>query len=156
MKVIKNKKVLALVGICCLILGVFLPYFTITIWGYSESYSLWSYWEGKVILILTLANALFIFGDFIEKRVPQLFNNSVGKLVKKANNPKFSLVPTILTVLLLIYMLVEIGTDYSEFLKYGLGFWMNWIGIAALIGHAIFYKKPEVQSQSLEQQTINY
>ena len=90
MEVIKNKKILALIGIIMLLLGTFLPYFTVSIFGYSQSISLWGYWEGKIVLALTLANALFIFKDWIEQYVPQLFNNNVGRLVEKANNPKFS------------------------------------------------------------------
>lgn len=154
MEVIKNKRVLALVGIICLLVGTFLPYITFSFWGYSQSISLWGYWEGKIVLALTLANALFIFKDFIEKYVPQLFNNNIGRLVEKANNPKFSLVPTILIAGFAIYMLINIDVD-SEYLKYGLGFWVLWIGVIALIGHAIFYKKQN-QQVAQPQQTVNY
>lgn len=45
----------------------------------------------------------------------------------------------------------------SEYIKYGLGFWVLWVGIIALIGHAIFYKKQNVQPvQQSQTQTVNY
>ena len=154
MEVIKNKRILALVGIAGLILGCFLPYYTISLFGYTQSISLWGYWEGKIVLVLTLANALFIFQDFIEKYVPQLFNNWVGNLVQKAKNPKFALVPTILVAVFAISLIIRLDVD-SDYIKYGLGFWVLWIGIIALIGHAIFYKKQNVQSVQ-PQQTVNY
>lgn len=151
MEVIKNKKILALIGIIMLLLGTFLPYFTVSIFGYSQSISLWGYWEGKIVLALTLANALFIFKDWIEQYVPQLFNNNVGRLVEKANNPKFSLIPTILITCFAIYMIINIDVD-SEYIKYGLGFYLLWVGIISLIGHAIFYKK---QDEVVQQPTQN-
>lgn len=154
MEVIKNKRILALVGIAGLILGCFLPYYTVSFFGYTQSISLWGYWEGKIVLVLTLANALFIFQDFIEKYVPQLFNNWVGNLVQKAKNPKFALIPTILVAVFAISLIIRLDVD-SDYIKYGLGFWVLWIGIIALIGHAIFYKKQNVQSVQ-SQQTVNY
>lgn len=154
MEVIKNKRILALIGIICLLLGVFLPYITFSIWGYSQSISLWGYWEGKVVLVLTLANALFIFKDWIEKYIPQLFNNGIGRLVEKAHNPKFSLIPTILVAAFAAYMFIQIDVD-SKYLKYGIGFWILWVGILSLIGHAIFYKgKKEEPTQQTSTETV--
>lgn len=152
MEVIKNKKILAIIGIACLLLGCFLPYYVVSLFGFKETIALWGYWEGKIIFVLTLANALFIFQDFIEKYIPRLFNNWVGNLVQKAKNPKFALIPTILVALFAISMIAEADLD-SEYIKYGLGFWVLWIGIASLIGHAIFYKKQGVQSI---EQPVNY
>lgn len=154
MEVIKNKRILALIGIAGLILGCFLPYYTVSVFGYTQSISLWGYWEGKIVLVLTLANALFIFQDFIEKYVPQLFNNWVGNLVQKAKNPKFALIPTILVAVFAISLIIRLDVD-SEYIKYGLGFLVLWIGIIALIGHAIFYKKQNVQPVQ-PQQSVNY
>lgn len=151
MEVIKNKRILALIGIVGLLLGVFLPYLTVTILVYSESISLWGYLEGKIVLVLTLANALFIFKDWIEKYVPQLFNNNVGRLVEKANNPKFSLVPTILIAVFVIYLTNKLNFD-SEYIKNGLGFYSLWLGVICLVGHAIFYKNPVSQNQVISSQ----
>lgn len=140
MEVIKNKKILALLGIAGLILGCFLPYYTISFFGYTQSISLLGYWEGKIIFVLTLANALFIFQDFIEKYVPQLFNNWVGNLVQKANNPKFVLIPTILVVVFAISLIIRMDVDLS-YIHYGLGFYLIWIGIICLVSYVIMSKK---------------
>jgi len=153
MDFIKNKRVLALAGIICLLMGTFMPYFIFSFYGYSKSISLWGYWEGKVVLILTLANALFIFQDYIEKYVPQMFNNGIGNLVKKANNPKFSLIPTVLTVAFAIYLYIRLDVD-TEYLKYGLGFYSLWLGAACLVAHSFLYKKQS--EQVMQNQTVNY
>ena len=146
MEIIKNKRILALIGIGCLILCCFLPYFTVSLWLYNRSVCLWGYYEGKIVLILTLANALYIFQDYIEKYVPQLFDNSVGRLIKKVDNPKFALVPTILALVFAISLFIRLDIDFnSEYIKYGAGFWLLWIGIITLVGHAIFYKKENIQ-----------
>jgi len=143
MEVIKNKRILALIGIICLVVGCFLPYFSVQFLGISQSYSLWGYWEGKVIFTLTLANALFIFSDEIKKYVPQLFNSNMGKIIDKVNNPKFALIPTIIATAFLIYLFTEFS-DVKDLIKYGLGFYTVWLGVLALIGHSIFYKKSNV------------
>lgn len=166
MEVIKNKRILALVGIIGLILGCFLPYYNFSLFGYTQSISLWGYWEGKIVLVLTLANALFIFQDVIEQYIPQLSNNWLGNLVRKLNNPKFALIPTILVAIFAISLIIRLDVN-SKYIKYGLGFWILWVGIVSLIGHAIFYKKQNTQSQQTEnyqqfqqpiqpQQTVNY
>ena len=155
MEVIKNKRILAIIGIAGLVLSCFFPYFKISILGYSRSISLWGYWEGKIIVLLALANALFIFQDFIEKYIPQLFNNWIGSIVKKTNNPKFSLIPTILVAVFAISLIMKVDVDF-DYIKYGLGFYILWIGILSLIGHAIFYRKANDNLQQPTQQpTMN-
>lgn len=151
MEVIKNKRVLALVGIAGLILGCFLPYYTISIFGYTQSIPLWGYWEGKIILVLALANVLFIFQDYVKKYLPQLFNNWVGNIVQKAENPKSALVPTILVAVFAISLIIRLDVN-SEYIKYGLGFYILWVGIIALVGHAILYKN----KTAVNEQIVNY
>jgi len=48
-------------------------------------------------------------------------------------------------------MIISIDVS-SEYIKYGIGFYILWVGILALIGHAIFYKKPATIN---EQNNIN-
>ena len=141
MNYIRNKRVLALTGIITLILGTILPYFTFSLLGYSQSISLWKYWEGKLIIILTLVNALFIFKDYIEKYLPQLFTTNLGKKIANLSNPKVSLIPTILVVGFVIYLNIKFDFN-TEYLKNGLGFYLLWLGIICLVVHAIVYKKP--------------
>ncbi len=146
MEIIRNKRILAIAGLICLILGIILPYITITFFGISQSVSLWGYWEGKVILVLTIANALFIFKDFIEKYIPFMFNSNSGRLIKNANS-KLSLIPTILVVVFAIYLYTSIDTSSSYF-KNGVGFYVLWIGVVLLILHAFLYRKKELVNES--------
>lgn len=155
MEFIRNKRLLALIGIIALILGTMLPYFTFSsFFGTSQSISLWGYWEGKVILTLTIANALFIFNDYIEKYIPQLFKTNIGRKIANVTNPKMSLIPTILVVGVVIYLNTQFDFN-SKYLKNGLGFYLLWIGIIFLIAHAVIYKKP-IESQAKVSQGYNY
>lgn len=136
---LKNTRILGVVGIVGLILGIILPYYTITFFGYSQSISLWGYWEGKIMLILTVANLLFIFRDYVEKYIPRMFDSNLGRMIRDAN-PKLSIVPTILVIAFAIYLYTTMDIDTS-YVKYGLGFWSLWGGIICLIGHTFLYKK---------------
>lgn len=149
MEVIKNKRILALVGIICLFIGTITPYFKFSFLGYSYTISLWKYWEGKVIVALIVANAMFIFKDYLQKYVPQIFNSSMGQKIENAN-PKLSIVPTILVVAFVVYLTAHLDVA-SEYLKHGLGFYALWIGVVGLVGHVIFYKKQTQQDQSIQQ-----
>lgn len=146
MEKLKNKRILALVGIIGLIFGIMMPYFKVSVYGYTKTISLWGYWEGKVIFILTIAIGLIIFRDIVEKYAPQLFNNSVGKFVEKIDNPKYALIPTILVACYAIYLITKVDVS-SQFVKYGLGFYVLWIGIISLFGHAFLYKKQNINTQ---------
>ena len=67
MEKLKNTRILAAVGIACSILGVIMPYIKIEIedfFSISKSLSLWGYLEGKIMMVLTLANFIFIFKDY--------------------------------------------------------------------------------------------
>ncbi len=134
----KNTKILGAIGVICLALGVILPYLKFSFLGFSESISLFGYWEGKVIILLVIANTLFIFKDFVKKYVPQFFTSPMGKAIENANE-KMSLIPTILSAVFAIYLYNSLDLD-SSYIKYGIGFWVLWIGIASLIAYAILYK----------------
>ena len=92
MDYIKNKRFIALAGVICSLLGVFLAYYKVSLFGFSQSVSLIQAWQGIVILILTIVIALFIFKDYVKKVVPKLFKTSFGKKVEKLNE-KLVLVP---------------------------------------------------------------
>jgi len=158
MEKLRNTRILALVGIIALVLGTIMPYITVSVFGYSDSISLWGYWEGKLIVVLAVANLLFIFKDFVEKYIPQLFNTTLGRKIKNLNNPKFSLIPTVLVAVFAIYLYNKLDLDaISKYLKYGLGFWSLWIGVISLVAHAILYKYPVANiQQNTQQQPMNY
>lgn len=139
MEKLKNTRILGAIGIIALILGITLPYFTFTFFGYSKSLSLWDYWEGKVMMTLTIANLLFIFKDYVQKYAPQLFRSSVGEKIENAN-PKLAIVPTILVAGFAIWLYLRLDVD-TTYLKHELGFWSLWIGVIFLVAHTFLYQK---------------
>lgn len=134
---LKNTRLLAGIGVVCMILGTMFSYVSYNIWGYSYDISLWDYWEGKVIFLIAVANLLFIFKDFVEKYIPSLFNTSIGKKIKDINNPKASLVPTILGAIFAVYLTSKLNVSFSN---YSLGFYSMWIGVICLVAYAIIHK----------------
>lgn len=141
----KTTRLLATIGVVGLILGTILPYVKYNILGHSISISLWNYWEGKIVLILALANFLFIFKDIAEKYVPFLFNNSIGNKIQEYNNPKYSLVPTILIAIFAIIETANLGIN--TFRYYSIGFYSLWIGVICLVAYAIIHKKDESENK---------
>ena len=133
-----STRILAAIGIAGLVLGTITPYVKYNIFGYKYSISLWGYWEGKIIMVLALANLLFIFKDLVEKYVPFLFNNWVGRKVQDCDNPKFSLIPTVLVAIFAIYETSVLGID--SFKYYNLGFYTMWIGVISLVAYAFLHK----------------
>lgn len=151
---LKNTRILGGIGIIALLLGVILPYVKFSFLGYSQTISLWGYWEGKIMILLILANTLFIFKDYVERYVPQLFNSNIGQKIKNANE-KLVLVPTILVVIFAIYLYTTIDVD-SKYLEHGLGFWLLWIGVILLVAHCFIYKKTiSSDFNSQNQQSLN-
>lgn len=137
---LRNTRLLAGIGIAGLILGTIFSYVSYSIFGYSYSISLWNYWEGKVILIIAVANLIFIFKDFVEKYIPSLFKSSIGQKIADINNPKASLVPTILAAAFALYLTLKLDVDFSD---YSLGFYLLWIGVISLVAYAILHKNNE-------------
>lgn len=138
MEKLKTTRILGVIGIAGLILGVILPYIKYEFLEYKYSLTLWGYWEGKIILILAIANLLFIFKDMVEKYVPSLFKTDIGKKVQNINNPKYSLVPTILSAIFAIYLTLKLDIAFKY---YNLGFYALWIGVICLVAYAIIHKK---------------
>ena len=137
---LKNTRILAAIGIVCLILGTFFTYLKAGHWNYSYTLTLSRYWEGKIVILLAFANLLFIFKDLIEKYVPVLFKNSLGEKIAKTNNPKLSLIPTLLSVALVVYLQISLSR-YSSFIEFGLGFYLLWLGVICLIAYAFIHRK---------------
>lgn len=137
----KTTRILGAIGIAGLILGTIMPYTKYNIYGYEHTISLWGYWEGKIIMILALANLLFIFKDLVEKYAPTLFNNEVGRKVQECNNPKFSLIPTIISAVFAIYLTSTWGI--SSFKYYSIGFYAMWIGTISLVAYAFLHKQDD-------------
>ena len=153
MSKIRNTIIIGVIGLVLTFLGTILPYFTISVFGYGTSISLLGYWEGKIILVLLFASLLFICKDYIEKFLPQLFDLGLGSKIKDAN-PKFVLIPTILMAVFAIWLFFSIEIDMT-YIKYGIGFWLLWIGIICLLVHSFIYKKPIAENNSYYQPQQN-
>ena len=134
----KKTRILGVIGIVGLVLGTVMPYVKYNIFGYKYSITLWGYWEGKVIMVLALANLLFAFKDIVEKYLPFLFNNWVGKKVQNCKNPKFSLIPTALSAIFAIYVTSIVGIETFKY--YNIGFYAMWIGTISLVAYAFLHK----------------
>ncbi len=139
MEKVKKTRVLGLIGIIGLILGTILPYIKVSLFGYSQTLSLWKYWEGKVIILLAVLNTMFIFKDYIKQYVPQLFNSPFGKWIENAND-KMSLIPTVLSAVFAIYLYSELSGEMGSYLKYSVGFYVLWASIACLVAFSFLYK----------------
>ena len=137
----KTTRILGTIGIIGLVLGTILPYAQYNIFGYRYSVSLWGYWEGKVVMILAIANLLFIFKDIVEKYIPGLFNTKIGMIIRDCNNQKFSLIPTVLSVIFIIFLTVSLGI--KSFKYYSIGFYLVLLGIISLVAYAFLHKKDD-------------
>ena len=132
MSLVKEKKYLGMIGNALLIIGVFLPFVTVTVslFGISQSQSI-SYIQGDGIFVLILAaiSLLMIFADKLAPKVAFF-----AKLV----NPKLTLIPTVISVLLLIIDVSNssgAASTYSSLasVSLGFGFWIMVIGVIALV-----------------------
>lgn len=141
----KTTRILGAIGIGGLILGTIMPYVKYNIFGYKYSISLWGYWEGKIIMLLALANLLFIFKDIVEKYAPFLFNNGIGRKIQKCENAKLSLIPTVLAAMFAIYVTSILGID--SFKYYNIGFYAMWLGTISLVAYAFLHKKDDIYNK---------
>lgn len=135
---LKTTRILGVIGIVGLILGTITPYVEYRVLGHVYSLPLSRYWQGKVVIVLAIVNALFIFKDLLEKYIPSLFNTEIGKKIQNLNNPKYSLIATALSAIFAIYLTILIRTELTN---YGLGFYLLWIGTICLVAYAFLHKK---------------
>ena len=137
----KTTRILGAIGIIALILGTMLPYVQYNIFGHTYSLALWGYWEGKIVMALAIANLLFIFKDFVEKYIPSLFCSGIGKKIQSLENPKYSLVPTILAAIFIFYLTLHI---HITFKYYNIGFYLVWLGTICLVAYALIHKQENI------------
>ena len=148
---LKKKRYLGAAGLILLFLGTILPYYQYSFLGYSIKLSLYKYLEGKIVIVLIVANLLFIFKDLVEKYVPQMFNSNMGIRIKNAN-PKLAIVPTILIAVFVIILFLRV--DLGTALKHGLGFFSLWLGVICLVLHSFLYKNSNETTNYSNQ--VNY
>lgn len=145
MEKLKNTKLLGIIGAIVTIIGLFLPFATVTAKAlgikYSESVT-YIQADGIFVLILTIITLLMIFSDKLSEKVA---------FFKKLSNVKLVLIPTILSAIILIFDMANaasvIGDASSSLVKaevsYGIGLWVLWIGLIATAVFPFLYKKSE-------------
>ncbi len=151
MEILRKKRYVALGGLLIAFIGLFLPFFKIEVLWVKETITLIKYWEGIVTLVLLIAITLFIFRDFIEKYIPSVQKTPFGGFISKLN-PKLVLVPIILIVLLILYLTIHSNKElsmYKEYIKFGAGFYMIWIGAVLLVAHVFLYKPDAVAAAAV-------
>lgn len=153
---LENKRILGAVGLGCLLVGLFLPYVTVKIFGFSESATLIQSLQGKLLFLAVVANAMFIFKDFVKKYIPKLFESNIGKKIDEAD-AKMGLIPAAVALVCLIWAYFDVkdamgfGNSFAkDAFSYGLGFWIEWVGIIALAAHSFLYKG-EVKKETAEE-----
>ena len=114
-ELIENKRILALVGILGNVLGIILPFYTITFFGYTSSAAAIDSWVGIVLLIFGILSGVVIFSDLIKSKFPEVLNNSFGKFIEKVNDPKFGFVPAVIIALFIIYLIPEYTKELRIF-----------------------------------------
>lgn len=145
MEKLKNTKLLGIIGAIVTIIGLFLPFATVTAkaFGIKHSESVtYIQADGIFVLILTIITLLMIFSDKLVDKVA---------FFKKLTNVKLVLIPTILSAIILIFDMINaadaIGDVSSSLVKaevsYGIGLWVLWIGLIATAVFPFLYKKSE-------------
>ena len=144
LKLSKNTRFLAALGLACSFLCIFFTYVKYTVLGMAVKIKLIDFFEGKLLILLILLNLMFVFKDYVKKYLPKLFQNNLGKKIENINDQRLTLIPTILMV---IFAFVVKGETKVEFLniKYGLGFFLMWLGVISLVIYAFIYKNNNIK-----------
>ena len=131
LSVLKNSKILGIVGAILLIIGNFFSFATVKMFWVEESFSFIE-GDGVFVLILGILALLIIFIDFILSKIPE------GKLkfLFKLRNQKIVLIPAIISAIILF---VD-GSEAFEYGSAGLGFYLLLIGVIALVVYPFLYK----------------
>lgn len=142
MEKLTKTKLLGIVGTIVTIIGVFLPFATVSanILGYKASESV-SFIEGDgvFILILSIVTLLMLFSNMLANKVA---------FFEKLSKPKLVLTPTVISIGILVYNMINAGEVVGELgglvkVSYGIGTWVMWIGLIATAIFPFIYKGEE-------------
>lgn len=168
MDMLKKKNYLGIAGMIFMFLGVVLPFFKVELLGVSEGVSIFKSWYGWVIILMIFYSALVIFKEFLEQKIPFVYNSAVSGAMgnlKNLNGAKGLLIPAGISTLVTIYICAYIrkslavttfyGINMNDIVKYGIGFYAEIIGIVCLAAHALIYKGEEENVQATPVTNIN-
>ena len=132
MNKLKTTKILGIVGYAIVIVSLFLPLITVSVFGMSQSVT---YIEGDGIFVLILAviGLVMIFADKLAEKVPFF-----SKLV----NPKLTSIPTAIIAALLLFLTFnssKLGA-LGSVAKFSIGFYLLWVGTIVSAVYPFLYK----------------
>lgn len=132
LSVLKNTKILGIIGAILLIIGNFFTFASVKVLWVEQSVSFIESGDGVFVLILGILALLIVFIDFILSKIPE------GKLkfLFKLRNQKIVLIPAIISAIILFID----GSDAFEMGSAGLGFYLLLIGVIALAIYPFLYK----------------
>lgn len=137
-------KLLGIIGVALSIIGVFLTFATVTVsfLGVENSQSA-SFIEGDgvFVIILSVISLLMMLSNLLVSKVAFF-----GKL----KNPKLVLIPTIISIIILIMNMASaddvvssVGSIADVTVSWGIGLWTMWIGLILTAIYSFVYKKEE-------------
>ena len=140
MDMLRKKNYLGIAALVFMILGAILPYFKVL----GQGISLLKYWEGYVIILMAFYSALVVFKDFCEKNIGFIYNAVVtGALgqIKNLKGAKGLLIPAAVITLLMVYLHIRVRDALTllNVVKYGIGFYVEALGVICLVAHAFLY-----------------
>ena len=142
MNILKEKKYLGMAGAILVIIGLFLPFVTVSVSFLGVSNSQSTSWIGAggfdaiLVLIFSVITLLMIFADKLADKVA---------FFEKLKNQKLTLIPTVLSALLLIYSVTQASSAMGIVgslgsVAFGFGFWLIVIGLVACVAYPFLYK----------------
>lgn len=133
LSVLKNTKILGIVGSILLIIGTLFPFYTVSFLGIKASVKLIENTAGKIMLVVGIVSLAMIFIDFIISKIPE----GKATFLSKLRNQKLVLIPAAIALILLI---VSANQDTYGLGKLAFGFYLLLIGIIALVAYPFMYK----------------
>ena len=138
MKILKNNKVVGMVGMLLMFIGTIAPFYVVKILSLSTSASLIKNWKGIVIILLIVAGLLFMFRDKVVELVPSLKDNP---FTKKVQSLKYKFLCVLVGIIIGLVILILIADSESlKYVSFGWGFYVLIIGIILTALHAYFYE----------------
>lgn len=150
---VKHTRLLGAIGLISILLGTVLPYIKYNAFVAIISKSLFSYWEGKIVILLLIINLILFFKDYIEKYIPSLLNINAWRKISELNY-QYVMVPAIIAILLVIYRTIKIDISFGH---YNIGFYTLWFGVICIVIYLIINKgKPEIQEKNTKGNNETY
>lgn len=143
----KETRILAIIGLVLLYAGLMMPMFGIESGSSATTASFVdAYDNGKGASLLVVLSAILIFSDIIAA------NWKKGeKVFSKLTNRKLLLIPVIIFAIILIVTQVKFFNDIDDSFFYDSddvylypGYFINWLGMIALVAYVFLYKGKEV------------